>query len=308
MTIQWYPGHMNTTRRLLAAAIPKKDVVIEVVDARMVRASQNPLLRRLRRDKPCLVVLTKADLADPAVTAAWLAYFEERRARERIAALAITTTQPGDFRAKIPKIARELVGRPKESVKPIRAVIVGIPNVGKSTLTNALLGRKVAKVGDKPAVTRAPQQVVLEGGMVLSDNAGILWPKIEDPRTTLTLALAGAVPDTVVDYETVGLFAADLLRARYPRELAARFKLDALPDTALATLESIGRKRGCVRAGGVVDLHKAADLLVHEVRAGLLGRLSFERPDDVAPRRAREAGDDDREGQASDEEASDEEQ
>jgi ribosome biogenesis GTPase A len=276
MAIQWYPGHMTSALRVLAESIPKHDVVIEVLDARVARASANPVLGELLKQKPCLEVLAKSDLADPAVTSAWLRYFESHSRGGKVAAIA-TTMQPAT-RARVLDACRRLVNRPSTSSKNVRVIIVGIPNAGKSTLINTLTGRKVAKVGDEPAVTKGVQKVVLDGGIILSDNPGILWPKMDDEAMSLRLALSGAVPDTVIDYEIVGLFAAGLFLQRYPSLVKARYDLDPMPREAHELLLEIGRRRGCVRSGGVIDLHKAADVLVHDFRTGALGRISLDEP------------------------------
>jgi ribosome biogenesis GTPase A len=285
VSIQWYPGHMTKARRVIAEAMPAQDVVIEVLDARMPHASENPLVTELRGTKPCVKVLTKSDLADPEVTRSWLdhfARFDSTRAASsgRVIALAVTTSRAAEVRTKIAE-ACGVLANPTRGRKHARAMIVGIPNVGKSTLINTLAMRAVAKVGDEPAVTKAPQLVVLKNGMMLSDNPGILWPKIEDDADTMRLAFGGAFPDSAVDFESVALFGAELLRARYPQLLVARYKLPSLPDSADALLDEIGRRRGCLRAGGVIDRHKAGDVLIHDFRGGALGRISLERPDDA---------------------------
>jgi ribosome biogenesis GTPase A len=283
MPIQWFPGHMTKARRLIAEAIPDQDLLIEVLDARIPEASANPVLAELGRHKPSLKILAKSDLADPAVTRAWLEHFERSApAGAPVIAIATTTDRKGDVRARVREACRRLAPHRQTNIRPIRALIVGIPNVGKSTLINTLLGRNVAKTGDEPAVTKAQQQVVLPDGIVLKDNPGILWPDLGDGDTGVLLALSGAIPDRAIDYDTVALHGARLLLAWYPERLAARFKLDPLPESPLALLEAIGRKRGGIRAGGVIDLHKAADVLIHELRGGQLGGVSLERP--PAPR------------------------
>lgn len=281
-TIQWFPGHMTKARRLIAEAMPTQDVIIEVLDARLPRSSENPLLRELRRHKPCIKVLAKSDLADPARTKAWVRFFEEEKhpspgdglAPGVVVAMAITTERPEEAR-QIPALCRRLALHPKG---PPRAMIVGIPNVGKSTLINTLLGRKVAKVGDEPAVTKSQQIVTLKDGTILSDNPGITWPKLEDEDAALRLAFAGSIPDTAIDYEHVAAWGADYLRAHYPKLLSARFKLKELPADAHAVLVEIGKRRGALRAGGVVDLHRAADALIHDFRSGAIGRITLESP------------------------------
>jgi ribosome biogenesis GTPase A len=284
MTTQWYPGHMAKARRAIAESIPLHDVIIEVLDARMPASSENPLVTELRKQKPCIKVLNKSDLADPDVTSAWLRHFESQGSESereplcgKVVAIALRTDKPSETKARIPELCERLA-RPTRQRKTVRAMVVGIPNVGKSTLINTLIERKVAKVGDEPAVTKGKQQVVLKSGMMLSDHPGILWPKIEEGAATLRLALGGALPDRAIDYESVAMFAATFLLERYPERLIARFKLAELPPGAEPLLIEIGRRRGGLRAGGLVDLHKAADVLIHDFRSGALGRISLEEP------------------------------
>jgi len=288
MQTQWYPGHMAKARRAIAEAMAIHDVVIEVLDARMPASSENPVITELRRHKPCIKVLCKSDLADPTVTAAWLRHFEATApraqdpgsgggARGAVAAIALRTDRPGETRSRLPELCQRLA-RPTRQRTTVRAMVVGIPNVGKSTLINTLMDRKVAKVGDEPAVTKSKQQVVLKSGMMLSDHPGILWPKINDDSASMRLALGGALPDRALEYESVALFGAALLMARYPRGLLERYKLAELPADAAALLLEIGRRRGGLRSGGSVDLHKAADVLIHDFRSGALGRISLEVP------------------------------
>ena len=272
---------MNKARKAIADALPTKDVVLEVLDARMPRASANPVLGDLCAHKACIKILSKSDLADPEVTKAWIRYFETSNANGKVLAVALTTTRPGEMRAKIPELCKRLVPHRAGPGKSVRAMVIGIPNVGKSTLINTLMERKVTKVGDEPAVTKSQQLVILKSGMTLSDNPGILWPRTDiDSASTLRLALGGAVPDTVMDYEHVAMFAAEFFLARYPKELCARFKFEEVPASPIEALRAIGKKRGCIKSGGVIDMHKAGDVLVHEFRNGTLGRISLEAPDD----------------------------
>jgi ribosome biogenesis GTPase A len=264
---------MTKARRVIAEAMPKQDVVIEVLDARMPRASENPVVAELRGPKPCVKVLSKSDLADPEVTRQWLAHFEG----ERVRAIAVTTERPAELRKRVADACIALA-RPTRGRTTPRAMIVGIPNVGKSTLVNVLAERKIAKVGDEPAVTKSAQVVVLKNGIALSDHPGIMWPKIEDPEGGLRLAFGGAIPDAALDYENVALFGAAALLEHYPDLLRRRYNLTSLPVDAVEVLEEIGRRRGCLQRGGVVDRHKAGGILIHDFRTGALGRISLERP------------------------------
>ena len=275
MTIQWYPGHMAKARRNITEAMPSHDVVIEVLDARMPRASENPVVRELRGSKPCLKVLAKADLADPEATRLWLEHLDDPG--HSVRALAVSQGRGADTRARIAE-ACAVLAKPTRGRTTARAMVVGIPNVGKSTLINTLALRAVARVGDEPAVTKAVQVVTLQNGMVLSDNPGILWPRMEDHGDTMRLGFGGAFPDVTLDFESVAMFGAALLLERYPELLAQRYKLATMPADAAALLVEIGRRRGCLRAGGVVDRHKASDILIHDFRNGSLGRVTLERP------------------------------
>lgn len=280
MSLQWYPGHMTKARRELAALMPSQDVMIEVIDGRLPKASSNPLLAEIRGKKPVIKVLTKSDLADPEVTRAWVAYLE---GEPGVRAFAATTERPQVTRKRIAELSRHMAQH-RGPDKPVRALIAGVPNVGKSTLLNTLTNRPVAKVGDKPAVTKEQQAVTLANGMVITDSPGLMWPKIEHEPRAFRLAFAGSIPDTAIDYLTIGMFGAEFLLARYPELIVARYKLAVAPPSAEALLVEVGRRRGGLRKGGLVDLHKAAELLVHEFRAGVLGPISLEAPpEDTRP-------------------------
>ena len=290
MSIQWYPGHMTKARKVLAESLPSQDVVIEVLDARLPGACSNPVLSELRARKPCIKVLTKADLADPNLTEAWVAHYQNAPRpilqtangflpAGEVRALAIRQDRGADVRARIFALCKELAPR-GESKKSVRVMVVGVPNVGKSTLVNTLMNRKVAKVGDVPAVTKSKQVVTVGNGILLSDNPGLLWPKIENEQDGLRLAFAGSIPDTAIDLETIALWGAEWLLPRYGAELLARYKMTELPKSPMDLIDEIGRRRGALRAGGIVDRHKAAEALIRDFRSGTLGRISLQ----VAPR------------------------
>ena len=274
MSLQWYPGHMTKARRELALLMPSRDVVIEVLDARMPAASSNPLLTELRRSKPCIKVLTKSDLADPVATKAWIAHFE---AQPNVSAFASSTERPQDTRKRFATLTKGAALH-RGPDKQVRALIAGVPNVGKSTLINLLVERHVAKVSDRPAVTKEQQNVVLSDGTVLTDTPGIMWPKIEDEEGAFRLAFAGSIPDTAIDYLTIAMFGAQILLERYAPLVVARYKLTETPASPDALLKEIGRRRGGLLSGGAIDLQKASTILINDFRSGAIGRITLELP------------------------------
>lgn len=275
MAIQWFPGHMHKARKEIKKVMPKIDLIIEVLDARIPYSSENPLVAELRGDKPCIKLLNKADLADPKTTQLWVEHFEAER---NIKARAVSQEKPSQIKQTL-QLCRQFFPDRNVDVKPIRVLIMGIPNVGKSSVINTLAGRVIAKVGDEPAVTRQQQQIILDNGVQLMDTPGFLWPKIHNVNSGYRLAVSGAIKSTAMEYDDVALFAAEYLLAAYPKLLQQRYKLDELPKNDMDTLESIGRKRGCLQAGGVINLHKVSELLLNEYRAGQLGAISLETPE-----------------------------
>jgi ribosome biogenesis GTPase A len=278
MSIQWFPGHMTAARRKAAETMEFIDVVIEVLDARLPEASCNPMIAELRlhRQRPCLKILNKADLADPEVTKAWLRYFNTQPG---VRAVALSCKNAGDA-ARVPSLCQPLAPHRDSTHKPLRMMIMGIPNVGKSTLMNMLLMRRVANVGDEPAVTKSQQSVKLNDHMTVTDSPGLLWPKIEKPEDGLMLATIHAIGRNAVNEEEVAEFLAATLLARYPGLLAARFGFAEAGMDGVDVIEAIARKRGCLLKGrgGEPDLEKAAMILLTDYRGGKLGRISLEVP------------------------------
>lgn len=274
MAIEWYPGHMAKAKREIAEVIQRFDVIIEVLDARLPASSANPLLQQLRGQKPCLKILNKSDLADPVVTKKWVRHLERQSGVRALPLESKSRTEA----ALVAKNCLRLVPNRGKPGKPVRAMVIGIPNVGKSTLINTLAGRRIARVGDKPAITTCQQQIDLRNGILLADTPGLLWPDIRNDETAYRLAASGAIGDSAMDYNDVALFAAAFLAQRYPRLLTGRYHLPELPETPTAIIEEIGRRRGCLIGGGEIDRHRAAELLLRELRGGLLGRISLEEP------------------------------
>ncbi len=283
MSVQWFPGHMHATQKALRERLKTTDVVIELLDARLPGSSANPLLAQLIGDRPTLKVLNKEDLADPARTAQWLAYYN---AQPRTRAIALHAHTPGPARTLVAE-CRRLAPHRGGMVKPLRVLIAGIPNVGKSTLINTLLGKRAAKAADEPGVTRQEQRVVLADDVYLYDTPGLLWPKIIVPESGDRLAASGAVGRNAFDEEAVALALLRALQADYPALLEARYRLGlapaaiaALPDHEL--LAAIGRKRGALLPGGRIDPHKAGEAVLADFRAGAIGRITLETPQTFA--------------------------
>ncbi|WP_298769454.1 ribosome biogenesis GTPase YlqF [uncultured Shewanella sp.] len=275
MAIQWYPGHMHKARKEIEEVMPQVDLVIEVLDARIPYSSENPMVQTLRGDRPCIKLLNKSDLADPETTQQWIEYLEQEQG---VKAMAITTLQASQVK-KIPELCRKFVPNRNKIEKDIRTMIMGIPNVGKSTIINTLAGRTIAKTGNEPAVTKTQQRINLKNGIVLSDTPGILWPKVDNESSSYRLAVTGAIKDTAMEYEDVAMFASEYFLKAYPQAISERYKLKSLPETDIELLEAIGRKRGALRPGGRIDLHKVSELLLHEFRSGKIGLLSLETPE-----------------------------
>lgn len=266
---------MHKARKDIAEVMPLVDVIIEVLDARIPFSSENPLVPELRGDTPCIKLLNKADLADPEITALWVAHMEQERG---ITALPVSQQAPDKIRQLL-TLCETLLPHRNLEIRGVRAMIMGIPNVGKSTIINTLAGRTIARTGNEAGVTKAQQQIKLPNNVLLTDTPGFLWPKLSPPSCGYRLAVTGAIKDTVFDYADIALFAADYLLKAYPTALKERYKLDELPETDIELLDAIGAQRGCIRKGGGVELQKVSALLINELRAGLLGPVTLETPD-----------------------------
>ena len=276
MPIHWFPGHMHSTRKAIAERLPDIDVVIELLDARLPGSSANPMLAGLTQGKPTLKVLNKQDLADPELTASWLAHY---RARPGTQALGLDASVSGAARQLV-AACRELAPLRGGMVKPVRVMICGIPNVGKSTLINTLIGQRAAKTGDEPGITKIEQKIVLASDFYLFDTPGMLWPRISVEQSGYHLAASGGIGRNAYDEEEVALALLASVRERYADRLQARYKLDdfaGLSDEAL--LERVGRSRGGLLPGGHVNLQKAAEIAINDFRSGAWGRITLETPE-----------------------------
>lgn len=275
MKIQWFPGHMHKAGKEIKESLPEIDILIEILDARLPFSSANPLLSELRGDKPCIKILNKADLADPQRTELWQNYLEQE---EDVKTLALTALQV-EKAQKVVELCRKLMPNKVANTKVIHALIMGIPNVGKSTLINALAGRTIAKTGNEPAVTKRQQRIDLHNGIILHDTPGMLWPNLENHNTGYRLATTGAIKDTALKHDDVASFAGEFLLRHYPEFLKQRYQIEPLPATDYELSLIIGKKRGCLRSGGHVDIDKVAKILLAEIRDGTLGRLTLETPE-----------------------------
>lgn len=283
MNIQWYPGHMTKTRRQIEADLKNVDMVAEIIDARVPISSRNPDIDAIVGQKPRLIVLNRADQADPEATRRWLARFKAKGY-----AILCTDSKTGkgikEFSATIQEALKDQIARWREKGqvgRKVRVMVVGVPNVGKSTFINQVAGRKSAKAGDRPGVTRGKQWVTVDNTLELLDTPGILWPKFEDPQVGLNLAFTGAVKDDIMDTETLAFHLMDLLNAHYPQAMTERYKIEPDPVAqGWELLERAGKKRGFLISGGEVDLERMANVLLDEFRGGKLGRITLEWPEE----------------------------
>ena len=272
--INWYPGHMKKTRELIQENLKLVDVCVEVLDARIPVSSRNPILAELTANKIRVLVLNKSDLADEAKTAEWA-----EKLRQDGAYVLVTNCNTGAGSTALVKLLekiRDEKNEGRERKKDLRLMIVGIPNVGKSSLINRLTGKKAAKTGNKPGVTRGKQWISLGEHMMMLDTPGILWPKFEDPKVGLNLAFCGSIKDEIMDLETLGMELIGVLARDYPDLLSARYKLEDIAETPLENMENIARKRGFILPGKRIDYERTARTVIDEFRAGTIGRITLE--------------------------------
>ena len=275
MQIQWFPGHMHKARLQIKAAQPKVDLFIELLDARIPYSSENPMLAELRGDKPALKLLSKSDLADVSLLKRWQQYLNTQ---QNTKAKAISTANPASIH-RIKDLCHEMLPAKKASGRPIMAMIVGIPNVGKSTLINTLAGKPVAKTGNEPAVTKGQQRINLGDGVSLMDTPGVMWPNVENPNSGSRLAAIGSIKDTAMDYAEVGFFLGKYLTTAYPELLKERYGLEEISPNIVELMDAIGKKRGCLGKGGMVDWDRTSRILLTDFRSGKIGLVTLETPE-----------------------------
>ncbi|QOR68541.1 ribosome biogenesis GTPase YlqF [Cytobacillus suaedae] len=280
MTIQWFPGHMAKARRQVTEKLKFIDIVFELVDARIPLASRNPMIDEIITNKPRLVLLNKADMADPKITKEWINFYKSHG----IQALAIDS-QTGTGLKQIITSSRDILKEKfdkmvAKGIKPraIRALIVGIPNVGKSTLINRLAKKNIAQTGDRPGVTKAQQWIKVGKDLELLDTPGILWPKFEDQLVGQKLAATGAIKDTILNLQDIAVYVLNFLKEEYPERLKERYNIEEIPEEIVPLFDEIGKRRGCMVAGGYIDYDKTSELILRELRSQKLGPISFEEP------------------------------
>ncbi|WP_019242328.1 MULTISPECIES: ribosome biogenesis GTPase YlqF [Bacillus] len=280
MTIQWFPGHMAKARREVTEKLKLVDIIYELVDARLPLSSRNPMIDEIIQHKPRLILLNKADMADPQKTAQWLQYF----ASNDMTALAINS-QAGNGLSQITSVSKELLKEKldrlkSKGVKPraIRAMIVGIPNVGKSTFINRLAKKNIAKTGNMPGVTKSQQWIKVGKELELLDTPGILWPKFEDQEIGQRLAVTGAIKDTLLNQQDLAVYALRFLELEYPQALKERYQLDVIPEDIVELFDAIGKNRRILAGGGMIDYDKTAEMIIRELRSEKLGRITLELP------------------------------
>ena len=276
MSIQWYPGHMHKATKEIARSLSSIDVIIEILDARAPHSSSNPVIDKIVKEKPVIKLLNKSDLSDPLDTKKWQQYYNKSEYQNSIAINAMTSESKNEIVNLISQLSERKEG------KNTLTMVVGIPNVGKSSVINMLAGKKIAKTGNEPAITKGQQKINLRNGIMLIDTPGILWPKIEDPESGLKLAALGSIRNTAVGYDEIAIYIIKFLMQKYPDYLKARYKIDLLSQDEHEIIELLAKKRGCLSKGGKIDLTKISEIIVDELRTGIFGQISFESTEIVA--------------------------
>lgn len=278
--INWYPGHMKKTRELIAENLKMVDIVIEVIDARIPVSSRNPIIDELVKTKKRIIILNKSDLSDGKANAQWSDYFKKQGSM----VLAMNCMSGGGVNQLYKILNRQQDEKNEGQIrkKPLRMMIVGVPNVGKSSLINRMTGKKSAKTGDRPGVTKGKQWLGLENGMQLLDTPGILWPKFEDPEVGLNLAFCGSIKDEILDVATLALELIKVLQKDYPQLLRDRYKLDEIEEDALTNMENIALKRGFILPGKRIDYERCGKTVLDEFRSGKIGNITLEQTSEAA--------------------------
>lgn len=274
--IQWYPGHMHQANKALRKILPQVDIVIEVLDARIPFSSQNPMLASIRQHKPCIKILNKSDLSDKKLLTLWQTKLEKHST-----VTTLTCNNLGSAYDKIPGLCRLLIPDRNHRSSMVYAMIAGIPNVGKSTIINALAGRAIAKTGNEAAVTKMQQRIEISPRLTLIDTPGLLWPNIENENSGYRLAATGAIKDTAIDLQDIAYFVAQFMLETYPSKIQSRYALDKLPKSAIDLLETIARKCGCIISGAIVDFEKVSRLVIADLRNGGFDRICMETPEQI---------------------------
>ena len=270
MSIQWYPGHMHKATKEIARSLSSIDVIIEILDARAPYSSSNPVIDKIVKEKPVIKLLNKSDLSDPLDTEKWQQYFNKSEYQNSIAINAMTSESKNEIVNLISQLSERKEG------KNTLTMVVGIPNVGKSSVINMLAGKKIAKTGNEPAITKGQQKINLRNGIMLIDTPGILWPKIEDPESGLKLAALGSIRNTAVGYDEIAIYIIKFLMQKYPDYLKARYKIDLLSQDEHEIIELLAKKRGCLSKGGKIDLTKISEIIADDLRKGAYGQITLE--------------------------------
>ena len=270
MSIQWYPGHMHKATKEIARSLSSIDVIIEILDARAPHSSSNPVIDKIVKEKPVIKLLNKSDLSDPYHTKKWQQYFNKSEYQNSIAINAMTSESKNEIVNLISQLSERKEG------KNTLTMVVGIPNVGKSSVINMLAGKKIAKTGNEPAITKGQQKINLRNGIMLIDTPGILWPKIEDPESGLKLAALGSIRNTAVGYDEIAIYIIKFLMQKYPDYLKARYKIDLLSQDEHEIIELLAKKRGCLSKGGKIDLTKISEIIADDLRRGAYGQITLE--------------------------------